>query len=297
MIQPVDIGRDGKTVSCRIHDMVHDLISFLSNEEQFLTKVGGQQPISLPKKIHRLSLQISQKEEVNQLAAGTSFSHVRSLIVSGRAYQLMPNISSFLVLCVLDLRGYGGVKNHHIRDICNMFRLRYLNTGKNFITEIPTEIQNLQFLQVLDMSVRHTQRMPSTFIHLRQLLQLRCYGVILPDGFGKLISLQEVRTITIESPSMLCDLGCLTELRTLAIDFCDWDESYEESFIQCLSNLVNLKSMEIKGTMMSSLCSEHDNLYPGPQQLCSIDMESGGSVITVKELDNFQIKSMIKSRT
>jgi hypothetical protein len=96
---------------------------------------------------------------------------------------------------------------------------------------------------------------------------------------------------------MLCDLGCLTELRTLAIDFCDWDESYEESFIQCLSNLVNLKSMEIKGTMMSSLCSEHDNLYPGPQQLCSIDMESGGSVITVKELDNFQIKSMIKSRT
>jgi len=38
MIQPIDIGRDGKTVSCRIHDMVLDLISFLSNEEHFFNK-------------------------------------------------------------------------------------------------------------------------------------------------------------------------------------------------------------------------------------------------------------------
>jgi hypothetical protein len=73
---------------------------------------------------------------------------------------------------------------------------------------------------------------------------------------------------------MLHNLGCLTNLRTLAIDFCDWDESYEEPFIQCLSNLVSLKSMEIKGTMVSSLCSECDKLYPGPQHLCSIDIES-----------------------
>ena len=82
MIQPIDIGRDGKTVSCRIHDMVLDLISFLSNEEHFFKKVGVrvQQPISpdLPKKICRLSVRISHNEEVKQLAA-MSFSHVRSL--------------------------------------------------------------------------------------------------------------------------------------------------------------------------------------------------------------------------
>lgn len=279
MLEPVDIGRDGKTVSCRIHDMVLDLISFLSNEEHFLTKVGEQQPISLdlPKKIHRLSLQISQEEEVKQLAT-MSFSHVRSLTVSTKVFQLMPKLSAFLVLRVLNLKKCKGVRNHHFKDICNMFHLRYLSLNAEFITEMPREIQNLQFLQVLDISnLGHKVKMP-TIIHLRQLLRL-CFrpmwGIRLPDGFGKLTSLQEVKgIITIKSPSMLHNLGCLTNLRTLAIDFCDWDESYEEPFIQCLSNLVSLKSMEIKGTMVSSLCSECDKLYPGPQHLCSIDIES-----------------------
>ena len=90
------------------------------------------------------------------------------------------------------------------------------------------EIQNLQFLHVLNIrNTEHIERMPSTFIHLRQLMQLCVhYRVRLPDGFGKLMSLQEVQgTITIKSPSMLCDLGCLTQLRTLTIEFCDWDES------------------------------------------------------------------------
>jgi len=122
--------------------------------------------------------------------------------------------------------------------------------------------------------------MPSTFIHLQQLLQLCCHIVRLPDGFGKLTSLLEV-TITIESPSMLHYLGCLTELRTLAIDFFYyWDESYEEALIQSLSNLVNLKSLKIEGTMMISLHSERDKLYPGPQQLRSIDMKPRNGFVT-----------------
>jgi hypothetical protein len=282
MIQPVDIDPDGKTVSCQIHDMVLDLISFLSNEEQFLTKVGGQQPTSLdlPKKIRRLSLQFSQEEEVKQLAT-MSFSHVRSLTVSTDSLLLPPKLSTFLVLRVLDLSNCAGVANHHFREICNMFHLRYLNIGGHFITAIPMEIQNLQFLQVLVISsVADTIRMPSTFIHLQQLLQLCCHIVRLPDGFGKLTSLLEV-TITIESPSMLHYLGCLTELRTLAIDFFYyWDESYEEALIQSLSNLVNLKSLKIEGTMMISLHSERDKLYPGPQQLRSIDMKPRNGFVT-----------------
>ncbi|XP_035815861.1 disease resistance protein RGA5 isoform X4 [Zea mays] len=279
MLEPVGIGHDGKTVSCRIHDMVLDLISFLSNEEHFLTKVGGQQPVSLdlPKKVRRLSLQISQEEEAKQLAT-MSFSHVRSLTVSTEVFQLTPKLSAFLVLRVLNLKKCNGVNNHHFKDICNMFQLRYLSLNAKFITEIPREIRNLQFLQVLDITnLGHKVKM-TTIIHLRQLLRLCSrsgWSIKQLDGFGKLTSLQEVKgTITIESPSMLHDLGCLTNLRTLGINFRDWDESYEEPFIQCLSNLVSLKSMKIKGTMMSSLCSECDKLYPGPQQLCSIDMKS-----------------------
>lgn len=99
--------------------MVLDVTSFLSNEEHFLTKVGGQQSTSLPKKIQRLFLQISQKEEVKQLATMSS-SYVRSLTVSTHAFQLMPNLSTFLVIRVFDLSNCVGVNNHHFKDICNM---------------------------------------------------------------------------------------------------------------------------------------------------------------------------------
>ena len=38
----------------------------------------------------------------------------------------------------------------------------------------------------------------------------------------------------------------MTELRRLMLRFDDWDdESYEEPFVQCLSNLVNLESLQI----------------------------------------------------
>ncbi|CAL4980809.1 unnamed protein product [Urochloa decumbens] len=276
MIQPVDISGNNKTITSRVHDMVLDLTNFLSSEEHFLTKLGGRQHISLPKKIRRLSLTISQEEEVKQLAT-IDFSHVRSLTVT----RLMPNLSSFPVLRVLDLRNCPKVNNHQLKEICNMFHLRYLALDRTSLTEIPKEIQNLRFLQVLDISSyaenmpSTLENMPSTFIHLQQLQRLCVWGCIrLPDGFGNLKSLQEVMgTIIIESPSMLHDLRSLTELRTLAIDFHDWGESYEKPFIQCLSNLVHLKSIKIEGRV-GSLYSECHKLYPGPQQLCSIDISS-----------------------
>ncbi|RLM69391.1 disease resistance RPP13-like protein 4 isoform X1 [Panicum miliaceum] len=274
MIQAGIVGGNGRTITCRVHDMVLDLTNFLSNEEHFLTKLDGQKQISLPNKIRRLSLKINQEEEVKQLGT-MDFSHVRSLTVSSKDFLLIPNFSTFPVLRVLDLRNCPAVKDHDFKEICNMFHLRYLGIDGFSITEIPKEIQNLQVLQVLHIKYMQIEKMPSTIIHLQQLQLLRVSDYIrLPDGFGKLKSLQEVKgtTIIIESPSMLHDLGSLTELRTLAIYFRDWDESYEKPFIQCLSNLVNLKSMRIEG-QMSSLYSECDNLYPGPQELCSIDMD------------------------
>ncbi|XP_062182662.1 disease resistance protein RGA5-like [Phragmites australis] len=271
MIQPETIGHDSKTVSFRVHDVVLDLINFLSNEENFLTTIGGQQTVSLPNKIRRLSLQSSKEEDLRQLTT-MSLSHVRSLGVFKESFNLVPALSTFTVLRVLDLSGCEQVKNHHFKDFCNLFHLRYLSLRQTSITEVPKEIQNLQFLQVLDLSETSSEKMPSTFIHLTQLLHLRVAYIRLPDGFGNLKSLQEVEGfITVESPSMLHDLGRLTELRALGIKFCEWNESYEKPFIECLSNMVSLKSLKTEGHI-GSLDSGCDKLSPGPQQLCSVDM-------------------------
>ncbi|KAF8694480.1 hypothetical protein HU200_038225 [Digitaria exilis] len=95
LIQQVDIGHGNKTISCCVHDMVLDLICFLSNEENFLTKVGSQQPISMQNKIHRLSLETGWEDEAHQLAT-MSLSQVRSLNVAPHVdIGLIPSFQHF----------------------------------------------------------------------------------------------------------------------------------------------------------------------------------------------------------
>lgn len=171
LLQAVDIDRKNKVTSCRVHDMVLDLISSLSNDENFLTRLGGQQLLSVPSKVRRLSLQTSKKE-VNQLPI-ESLSHVRSLTVANSGFSLLPTLSGFPVLRALDLSGCNQVDDHHFKDICNLFHLRYLNLCNTSISKISKEIENLRFLEVLEMSdTPIKEELPSTFVRLTQLVFL-----------------------------------------------------------------------------------------------------------------------------
>lgn len=271
MIQPAcDIVNDYPEYY-RVHDMVLDLITSLSNEEHFLTRLDGHPSLSLPKKIRRLSIQTNEEEDVKQLAT-ISLCHLRSLTVCGQGLSsLLPTLPSMCpFLRVLDFSGCDKVENQHCKDICKLFHLRYLRLYGTSISELPKEIANLQFLQVLDISITNIKELPPTFIQLKQLVYLHFPNMMrLPDGLGSLNRLQEIpNVITIDSPTMLHDLGCLSKLRRLTIYFDKWDESYEKPFIQCLSNLVSLELLEVDGTLGSTCGS----LSPGPQRLQSIDM-------------------------
>ena len=164
MIEAADFDRDSNKVSyCRIHDMVLDLVTCLSNEDGFQTTLDGQRTTCLPNRIRRLSLQTSNEEDV-KLISTMSMSHMRSLTVFKAAFNLLPALSNFPVLRVLDLSGCRQVDNHHFKDICNLFHLRFLGLWLTSITEIPEEIGNLQFLQVLDISCTKINEVPTTFV-------------------------------------------------------------------------------------------------------------------------------------
>ncbi|XP_044949062.1 disease resistance protein RGA5-like [Hordeum vulgare subsp. vulgare] len=272
LIQPVDIGSDNKVSSCRVHDMVLDLITSLSSEENFLTTVGGLQPVSTSSKIHRLSVQTRNEDDLKRLAT-MGLSHVRSLSVFGQDINLLPALSSFPVIRALDLSYCLDVDNHHVKIICNLLHLRYLRLCNTSITEIPEEIGNLQFLQVLDISQTGIEALPPEFVRLTQLVYLHIdRWTKLPDQFGGLKSLQDFPVIpTITSASMLHDVGKLTKLRNLLISFDEWNESYEGPFCRCLSNLVNLKTIKIIGAHLG-IDSGSDYLSPRPRYIQTIHL-------------------------
>jgi hypothetical protein len=139
LVQPTSFDIHGRATHCRVHDMVLDLINSMSNEENFLTIIGGPQTLSLPNKIHRLSLQCSREQDVKQLST-MSLSHVRSLIVSKLVFVLLPALPSFPVLRVLDLSDCYQVDDQHFKYICNLFLLRYLNLCATGVKVIPKRL-------------------------------------------------------------------------------------------------------------------------------------------------------------
>jgi len=275
MIQP-QLYNHGNTVwSCCVHDMMLDLLTSISEEENFLKVLSGLQPISVQSTIRRLSLQNINAEDSKQLAT-MNLSHLRSLTVSPEAFTyLLPALSCFPVIRVLDLHGCSQVDDNHCKQICNLFHLRYLRLSGTSITEIPNEIGNLQLLQFLDLYMTKIKQLPSTFVQLHLEYLSLDNQTRLPECFGNLKSLQKLSPhITIRSPTMLHDLGRLSELRRLFVRFDECDESYDEPFVQCLSNLVNLESMQIFDCH-NGLGSSIGILTPGPQKLRSINIGPG----------------------
>lgn len=63
LIQPIDIMYDGTAKTCRIHDMVLDLIISLCAEQNFISIVEGQVYKFPAKRIRRLSLLSSTLED------------------------------------------------------------------------------------------------------------------------------------------------------------------------------------------------------------------------------------------
>ncbi|SPT15882.1 unnamed protein product [Triticum aestivum] len=250
LVQPQHVDSRGNVGACRVHDMVLDLITSLSTEENFVTTLDSHQPSDLSKKIHRLSIQNNQETNTMSLSM-VSLSHVRSFIIFPSATKLMPPLSRFQVLRVLDLEGCRDLENHHLHGVGNLFHLRYLGLRDTNITKLPKGVGYLYCLQTLDLSQSGIIDLPSTIVQLRKLVCLYIEtSVRLPDGIGAMKSLQVLSTVGAgASPNFSKELGYLTDLRILKISLSGtWDKNYEKHLLCSLCKLTKIKEISIQSS-------------------------------------------------
>ena len=76
---------------------------------------------------------------------------VRSLDVFGRADLMMPSLSRFHVLHVLQLETCFGLDNSHLKDICKLYHPKFLQLHGLKVTELPESIGKLESLETLDI--------------------------------------------------------------------------------------------------------------------------------------------------
>ncbi|KAL6905839.1 hypothetical protein ACP4OV_003440 [Aristida adscensionis] len=258
LIQPINVKHDGRAEACRVHDMVLDLIVSLSEEQNFITVVKGQEYKCSSNKIRRISIQSNCMGNEMMQDIWEQCSQVRSLLTFDGLGKHAQDVLKFENLRVLDLKGREeNLGNEHIKYIGSLFQLKYLRISSRGVTELPDQIGGLQSLQTLD--IRNSSKIEK-----------------LPPTIGCLRNL--VRLLFSENTSLCDEVNDMQALQVLS-----WVKSYNlVNFMLQLRRLTSLRVLKIK-VYGSDKVDDHDlERYQGA-------LESSLSVLGKHKLESLYI--------
>lgn len=274
MIEP-RFGIDGKVESCRVHDMHLEVMVSRSLESNFVSLHGGQYAGMSYDRIRRLSIQGDDrwphagqgsmnppKEKIlrhhkKHGIEHMDLKHVRSLsLFQLNGHKLLHQLDKFTLLRVLDLEDCEGITNDHMKIVCRMYLLKFLNLKGTHISEVPPEVGNLEHLQTFDVSGTKLNGLPETVTSLEKLERIVFsnkddWTVLwrMPRGISKMKALREMDCPLLGNDVQVAqEVGELDKLQKLAI----YINSYEgidtdvlKEFAKSLSKAYSLRSLNI----------------------------------------------------
>ncbi|XP_044318667.1 disease resistance protein PIK6-NP-like [Triticum aestivum] len=291
---------DGRLETCRVHDMVLEVMVSKSLEANFVSLVGGSYEGMSYGSIRRLSIHageevVSMESTSNKITSshamkngieGMKMEHVRSLSMFDLRdhMKVLDRLGEFSLLRVLDLEDCMGIENKHLRHVCRMYLLRFLSMKGTSIDEMPPEVGDLENLETLDVRETNLEDLPETVSKLEKLEHLQinnkadkylgCW--IARRGLGRMKALRMVNTVVFGSDAKAAkELGELQQMRELRItmDTRDPDdphhEDVREKLAKSLSKMYSLRWLSIgsKGYKDSDALNFLDGINPPPPLL------------------------------
>ncbi|KAM2503766.1 hypothetical protein PS1_037754 [Malus domestica] len=258
LIQAAEIATDGRVKSCRIHDLLREIIISKSREQNFAA-IEKEQGTMWPDKVRRLSIFNTLQNVIPKRTP----SHLRSLLIFGVEDSLtefsIPKLfpKGLPLLTVLDLQG--APLDMFPREVVNLLLLRYLSLRDTKVKQIPSSIRKLQNLETLDLKHSLVVELPPEILNLKRLRHLLVYryevesyarfnsrfGVKVPAGICGLQSLQKLCFIEAnhDNGALMAELGRMNQLRRLGI----FKLRTEDGVTVCSSveKLTNLRSLSV----------------------------------------------------
>lgn len=266
LIQVVKRRHDGGPKTCRIHDLIRNLLVSKAEQDLFFMIDGSRHtPPSL--NLRRLAILYSEgKSECSYLNQPTP--RLRSLLCFSKLDQKVVvrllNGSATL-LRVLDLSGvkdYSTRSIHLPKEIGELVHLRYLNLENSGIKSLPSTMGKLTNLQTLNLNGNHIKYMTSGISYMCKLRHLYS-DFIKMRRYYRLDSLEKLQTLGLHSGKWIENgLSKLKALRKLSIfGFPSKFQKALPESIEKLSNLRSLKIVEFQDDPLPNLRPFFDHPY------------------------------------
>uniref|UniRef100_A0ACD5Z209 Uncharacterized protein n=1 Tax=Avena sativa TaxID=4498 RepID=A0ACD5Z209_AVESA len=226
LIQP-ERTEFGELLSCRVHDMMLDLILSKCAEYNFIRPECNSEELAREHgwnyKVRRISLNLSGGGAADGSPSGSiasSLSQLRSLARFGESKYIPPILHfKYLRVFLFEILGDMYQSSIDLRAIGQLFQLRYLKVSADQHTTLPTKMQGLVHLETLELHIKWLQ-IPSDIVHLPRLCHLIVpKGTELPKGIRNMKSLRTLDGFDLgwSSTEDIKGLGELTNLRCLKL--------------------------------------------------------------------------------
>ncbi|KAL6655242.1 hypothetical protein ACP70R_006068 [Stipagrostis hirtigluma subsp. patula] len=159
----------GERVSCRVHSMMLQIILSISTEENQLFLIEKQANEVPQSKIRHLV--VSRWKRQDKKLKNINLSYVRSLTIFGDcpASLISPKMQ---LLRVLDMEDTTNLKNDDLKHVGELHHLRYLSLRGTDISVLPSSLQNLLYLETLDIQDTQVTQLPGGITKLEKLRYL-----------------------------------------------------------------------------------------------------------------------------
>ncbi|XP_021801282.1 putative disease resistance protein RGA1 [Prunus avium] len=231
--QDVTMETDGVVITCKMHDLVHDLAELMSKsdrEDKLDIRHMAPTPSTIPQGISE-----------------TNVGKLRSLFSNGEG--LSNSLSSFNALRVLNL--YKANIEELPSSIGRLKHLRYLDVSGTEIKGLPKSIGKLYNLQTLRMyDTRNLKRFPKEMENLINLRHVYFdYDREVPFGMRRLTRLQTLRYFNLDKERNhgIDELGGLNQLKgKLIITSLEYVRDKHEAEKSNLAGKVNIRKLTLE---------------------------------------------------
>ncbi|WCJ44218.1 Disease resistance protein RPM1 [Euphorbia peplus] len=283
LVQVVEATTEGRVKSCRVHEILLDIIISKSIDQGFVA-IAKEQNINWLRKVRRLSVQ-------NVMPSIQQGQGLRSLLVFGRIesspeyFSLKFPTRRIRLLNVLDLGGTPLKK--FPKEIVKLILLKYLSLRNTKVSSIPSSIGRLQNLETFDLKHTQVAELPAEILKLQKLRHLLVYryemkyddqihtkyGCKLPAKIGGLLSVEKLCFLeACQGSNLFKELGQLNQLRRLGIVNLRREDG--EAFCSTIEMLRNLNALSVTSLEESQIL-DMESLSSPPRFLARLYLTGG----------------------